>query len=83
MRSKAEMLAKLRTMLHDVFEARERGSNQSRIARAHGYADGYMRGMLETGMVTQKELLAIVAEQRAAVSGPATGEVREPMPSFA
>ena len=82
-RSKNEMLAELKTMLRDVFVARNRGTSHPRMARAHGYVDGYMRGMLETGIVTKKELLQVVAEQRAEVSGPATAEVRAPMPSFA
>jgi hypothetical protein len=83
LRSKTEMLAELRTMLHDVFAARERGTSHPRMARAHGYVDGYMRGMLETGVATKQELLALVAEQRAAVCGPATTEMRAPMPSYA
>ena len=82
-RTKAEMLAELRTMLHDVFAAREKGTSHPRMARAHGYVDGYMRVILETGIASKKELLTLVAEERAAVCGPATSEVRAPMPSFA
>ncbi len=82
-RSKSDMLKELSTMLHDVFRARERGTSHPRMARAHGYVDGYMRGMLETGVATKQELLTVVAEQRAVVAGPATAEVRAPLPSFA
>lgn len=75
MRSKAENLAELRRMLHDVFVARENGTNYARLARAHGYVDGYMRALLESGHVTKQELLELVASERASVSGPATRDV--------
>jgi hypothetical protein len=33
--------------------------------------DGYMRALIDTGCATQKELLAVVAEERKEVFGPA------------
>lgn len=72
MRSKSEMLAELKTMLHDVFVARAQGTSHPRMARAHGYVDGYMRALLDGGHADKSELLALVAEQREIVSGPAT-----------
>ena len=72
MSSKSEMLAELKTMLHDVFVARARGTSHPRMARAHGYVDGYMRALLESGQADRKELLALVREQREIVNGPAT-----------
>ncbi len=71
MSSKAEMLNELETMLHDIFVARTGGMNYARLARAHGYVDGYMRALLETGTATKHELLDIVASERERVSGPA------------
>jgi hypothetical protein len=73
--SKADMLAELRRLLHDLFMARCEGANYNRLARAHGYVDGYMRALLEAGHATKQEMLALVAEERALVSGPATREV--------
>ena len=73
--SKADMLAELRRLLHDVFVARAEGANYSRLARAHGYVDGYMRALLESGHSTKQELLELVALERARVSGPATREI--------
>lgn len=73
--SKADMLAELRRLLHDVFVARSEGSNYNRIARDHGYVDGYMRAMLESGQATKQELLELVAIERTRVSGPAVREV--------
>ena len=72
MRSKAEMLDELKKMLHDVFVARAAGTSHPRLARAHGYVDGYMRALLECGHASKTELLALVAEQRERVNGPAT-----------
>lgn len=76
MSSKAEMLAELETMLHDIFAARTSGTNYPRMARAHGYVDGYMRALLDSGMASKEELLQLVASKRVQVDGPATREVR-------
>ena len=71
MRTKAEVLTDLQTMLRDVLAAKAAGANQGRIARAHGYVDGYMRALLDLDVVTKKELLEIVAAERERASGPA------------
>jgi hypothetical protein len=71
MRTKAEMLGDLRVMLTDVFVAKNAGEAYGRLARAHGYVDGYMRALLETGIVTKPELLELVASEREKTSGPA------------
>jgi hypothetical protein len=70
--SKAEMLENLRTMLRDVFRLRNDGVTYARLARAHGYVDGYMRALLESNVADKAELLALVAAEREAVDGPAT-----------
>jgi hypothetical protein len=75
MRSKVDMMDELKRMLHDVFVARAEGANYPRLARAHGYIDGYMRALLESGHTTKQELLELVASERASVSGPATREI--------
>lgn len=70
----------LRAMLRDMFVARAVGTSQVRTARAGGYVDGYMRALLDHGLATQAELLRMVAEERAAVDGPALRfvDVRDP-----
>jgi hypothetical protein len=68
---KAEMLNELKRMLNDVLVAKSKGVSYQRLARAHGYVDGYMKALLDAGMATQQELLGMVAEERAAVDGPA------------
>jgi hypothetical protein len=71
MRSKAEVVAELRTMLRDVLAASAGGTSYARVARAHGYVDGYMRALLDLGVTTRSELIEIVAAERERVSGPA------------
>jgi hypothetical protein len=74
-RSKATMLDNLRTMLRDVFRLRRDGAAYARLSRAHGYVDGYMRALMESGLATQKELLEVVAAERTRVDGAATADV--------
>ncbi|MEO8799497.1 MAG: hypothetical protein ABI551_16515 [Polyangiaceae bacterium] len=83
MRNRNELLQDLRTMLGDIFVAKAAGETHTRLSRAHGYVDGYMRALLETETVTKEELLEIVAAEREKTSGPAirvfdakTGDVR-------
>jgi hypothetical protein len=73
-KSKEEMLIELRAMLRDVFAAQAAGQVQSRVARAHGYIDGFMRALLDTGIAGKRELLEIVAAEREHVAGPALRE---------
>ncbi len=73
--SKIEMLGELRGMLRGAFTLQHEGCAAAKLARAQGLADGYMRAILEAGHASQKELLALVAEERAAVRGPATRQV--------
>src|SRR3954454_4122121 len=75
--SKTEMLENLRGMLRDVLRLRTEGVAYAKLSRAHGYLDGYMRVLLETGLFSQKELLALISEQRNLHDGPATGIVVE------
>jgi hypothetical protein len=71
MRSKSEVIADLKQMLRDVFAAKYAGEAYARVARAHGYVDGYMRALLEMDVITRAELLEIVGAERERESGPA------------
>jgi hypothetical protein len=71
MRTRAEVLADLKTMLEDMLRASAGGVAGPRLARAHGYVDGYMRALLDLGIATRKELLEVVAAERERVNGPA------------
>jgi hypothetical protein len=83
MKSKVEVLAELRTMLADVFAAKASGEAYGRLARAHGYVDGYMRALLELNVVTKAELLDVVNAERERSSGPAMRAMTEMTPPAA
>lgn len=77
MRSKHEILDDLRDMVRDLFAARESGEAYPRLARAHGYVDGFMRGLLEADVASKEEILEIVAQERERASGPAIRALAE------
>ena len=84
MRTKSEVLGDLRNMLRDIFVAKSNGETHARLARAHGYVDGYMRALIETGLADKQELVEIVAAERERSSGPAMrpfAVVADPFPS--
>jgi hypothetical protein len=70
--SKEKLLGDLTEMLRDLFEQRNRGVPMSRLLRAHGYVDGYMRVLLDANLASKAELLALVASERESHDGPAT-----------
>lgn len=71
MKSKTEVMTELRSMLGDVFKAKAAGEDYGKLARAHGYVDGFMRALLELGLVTKAELVDAVNAERERASGPA------------
>ena len=75
MASRDEMITDLRTMLRDMFAASASGTGGPRLARAHGYVDGYMRAMLDIGVATKNDLLAVVMSERERFAGPALREL--------
>lgn len=77
MKTKADVLAELRTMLADVFAAKAAGEAYGRLARAHGYVDGYMRALLDMDVCTKAELLEVVNAERERSSGPAMRPMAE------
>lgn len=79
MKTKADVVSELRSMLADVFAAKASGEAYGRLARAHGYVDGYMRALLELGVATKAELVEVVNAERERSSGPAM----RPMPELA
>lgn len=63
-KKKEEALSILKKILKELFSNQYHGSSYNKFARIHGYADGYMRALLELGVVNKKELLRIVIEER-------------------
>lgn len=66
-----------------MFAAKASGEAYTRLARAHGYVDGYMRAVLDLGVLDKNELLALVNAERERASGPALGNARDDEPSAA
>jgi hypothetical protein len=64
---KQDFLMRVRDLVLDVTRARFEGSAHAKLMRAHGYADGYMRALLDAGLVDKGALLTVVGEARRAV----------------
>jgi hypothetical protein len=81
--AKSEMLSTLRALLRDALKLQAEGAGCLRLGRAQGAADGFMRALIEAGVAPSSEVLAIVAEERVARSGPATGMLADERASVA
>ncbi len=62
--SNDEMIERVQELVRQVTEARFEGALYAKLSRAHGYADGYMRALLDAGLVDRETLLAAVGEAR-------------------
>lgn len=62
--TKSELLSTIRSLVADVTRARFEGGAYAKMMRAHGYADGYMRALLDAGLVERGELLRAVGSGR-------------------
>jgi len=63
---KDELIAVLEGLLKDVLKARFAGTERAKLSRAHGYADGYMRALLDAGLVDKTTLLRVVSASNTA-----------------
>jgi len=61
---KDEMIDVLKGLLRDVLKARFDGAQYAKLSRVHGYADGYMRALIDAGLFDQKELVTLVGAER-------------------
>ncbi|MEM8609456.1 MAG: hypothetical protein AAGF92_20310 [Myxococcota bacterium] len=59
-----ELKGTLRGLVRKTIETRFSGANYASLAQARGYADGYMRALLDAKLVDQKELLELVNSER-------------------
>lgn len=64
--SKEELLARVAELIRQVTEARFEGAEYAKLARAHGYADGYMRALMDAALVERDTLLKVVGGARQA-----------------
>jgi hypothetical protein len=59
-----ELKGTLRGLVRKTIETRFGGANYATLAQARGYADGYMRALLDAGLIDQKQLLDLVNAER-------------------
>jgi hypothetical protein len=59
-----ELKGTLRGLVRKTIETRFSGANYATLAQARGYADGYMRALLDAGLIDQKQLLELVNAER-------------------
>lgn len=62
--SRLELMNRVRELVADVTKARFEGGVYAKVARAHGYADGYMRALLDAGLIDRDTLIDVVTESR-------------------
>jgi hypothetical protein len=62
--SKQQLLARIAELVRQVTIARFEGGAYAKLARAHGYADGYMRALMDAGLVERDALLGVVGQAR-------------------
>ena len=70
------LLRAVQKLLTDCFRMRDQGVTYARLAHAQGYADGFVRALIDSGVVSHEEVLALVAETRRSIDGPALGSFR-------
>jgi hypothetical protein len=69
--------AELRALVRESLTLQNQGAVYSKLSRAQGAVDGYMRALLAAGLATSRELLAIVADERQRINGPSTAYIGE------
>jgi len=71
--SKNEAISKLRTCLAYLFDTRYRGADAQNYGKAQGFADGYMKALADMRLMDDRELLAVVNEERRKAADRADG----------
>ena len=61
---KKQTMSRLRTIVHELIDARFEGASAGRIFRAQGRADGYMRALIDLKIANEGELLALIDEEQ-------------------
>jgi hypothetical protein len=64
--------AELRALVRESLTLQNQGATYSKLSRAQGAVDGYMRALLDAGLATNKDLLRLVSDERARINGPST-----------
>ena len=59
-----ELLDRVRELVAEMTRMRFAGGAHAKLTQAQGYADGYMRALLDAGLVDQAELLDVIGAAR-------------------
>ncbi len=59
-----ELVAQVQRLLGDAIKARFRGDLHVNKVKDQAYADGYMRALLDAGLIDHRELLELIAKTR-------------------
>ena len=62
--TKDELLEQVCELVRQVTAVRFEGAAYAKLSRVHGYADGYMRALLDAGLVERDMLLKAVSKAR-------------------
>jgi hypothetical protein len=73
--SKREAISKLRICLAYLFDTRYRGADAQAFGKAQGFADGYMQALADMQLIDDREMLAVVNEERRRAADRADGRL--------
>lgn len=73
--AKALVAVELKRALSESLSLQSQGGFHAKVSKAQGFVDGYMRAVLDAKIMTQDEMLKLVAEVRSQARGPATVEL--------
>ncbi len=76
--SKQKLLDSLRQLVQESLTLREQGTTGPKLSHVLGMIDGSMRVLLDAELVSRRELMDLVAEERTRCFGPATALVEPP-----
>jgi hypothetical protein len=69
--TRSELVEQARNAVRTMFELRRRGASGAELARASGFADGFMRSLVQAHLCSERELLELVRGERQRLDGPA------------
>lgn len=72
----SELKTTVRGLVRKTIETRFSGGRYADLAQARGYADGYMRALLDAELIDQSQLLELVAQERRRFVDEASGTFR-------
>jgi len=68
--TRSQLVEEARKAVRTMFELRRQGASGATVARAGGFADGFMRGLRDANLCSDSELLELVRSERQRIDGP-------------